>query len=71
MMFMMLLFWVVIIAGIVVLIRWLAISRHSRHSVHDAHGTESALDILNKRYVRGEISKQEFEDMRQDLQTRL
>lgn len=29
--------------------------------------TESALEILNKRYVREEISKQEFEEKRKDI----
>lgn len=28
---------------------------------------ESALEILNKRYVREEISKQEFEEKRKDI----
>lgn len=32
------------------------------------HGTESALDTLKKRYARGEISKDEFEQMKKDLQ---
>jgi len=29
--------------------------------------TESALDILKKRYARGEISKDEYEQMKKDL----
>jgi uncharacterized membrane protein len=30
--------------------------------------TESALDVLKKRYARGEISKQAFENMRRDIE---
>jgi putative membrane protein len=68
MMIMMFLFWAAIIVGIVFLIRWfVTASGPGQHAVI-GHGPESALDILKKRYARGEIGKQEFDEMRRDLQ---
>ncbi len=57
----MVLFWVLVISGVVYLVRWLM-------GQGIADRPESSLDILKKRYARGEISKQEFEAMRKDLQ---
>ena len=57
----MVLFWVFVIVGVVYLVRWLM-------GQGIASRPESSLDILKKRYARGVISKQEFEEMRQDLQ---
>ncbi len=60
MMLMMFAFWGVVIAGIVLAIRWLVSQgRESR--------TDTALDILRQRYARGEINKDEFEAKKRDL----
>jgi len=56
------LFWIVIV-GVVI---WALVALAGRGS---ARREESALDILKKRYARGEISKEEFEAKKQDLQT--
>lgn len=57
----MVLFWVVIVVGIVVLIKWAAGNAASRSE------NESAVEILKKRYARGEISKEQFERMKRDV----
>lgn len=59
----MILFWVVVIAGVVVAVRWWAPTRQNDRSL----GSETALDILEKRYARGEIDQAEYEQKRQDL----
>ena len=60
MMLMMLVFWAVVIAGLVLGIRWLV----SQSKVTQA---DSALQVLRERYARGEISKEEFDAKRKDL----
>ncbi|MBI1894626.1 MAG: SHOCT domain-containing protein [Candidatus Rokubacteria bacterium] len=60
MMLFVLLFWGVVIAGVVLGIRWLV--RQGRDSRPD-----SALDILRLRYARGEIDQEEFEAKKRDL----
>jgi putative membrane protein len=62
--FLMILFWAVIIIALVLLIS--AVVSGHRPSSH----TESALEILQKRYARGEIDKARFDAMRRDLQQR-
>ena len=58
-------FWIAVIVGIVFLIRWLVLA--IRPGSHGTAAGESALEILKKRYARGEINKEEFEEKRKDL----
>ena len=57
----MVLFWVLVILVFVSLIRWL--TGQGKDQIKE----KSALDILKKRYVKGEISKEEFEEKKKDL----
>jgi putative membrane protein len=62
----MVIFWILIIILIVLLIRRL-LSPGPAASHQDLIREDSALDILKKRYARGEIDKQEFEAKKRDL----
>lgn len=58
-------FWVAVIIGLVFLIKWV-VEQSRRPNVFEE---ESALDILKKRYARGEIEREEFEQKKKDLST--
>jgi putative membrane protein len=59
---MMLLFWGLIIAGAMLVIRWLVDQTRS-----PASGSEPARDVLKRRYAKGEITKEQFDAMKRDL----
>jgi len=62
---MMLIFW----GGLIILVFFLARAfAGSGNQRQGASTDETALDILKKRYARGELSKEEFESIRRDLE---
>ena len=64
-----LLFWIFIILGAIALIRW-ALQATSGKNRPDTYKSESSrpLEILKERYAKGEITREEFETMKNDLQ---
>lgn len=57
-------FWAALLTGVVLLVAWAF--RRSGPGGGPRAG-ETALDILKKRYARGEISREEFESIRKDI----
>ncbi|PKN61718.1 MAG: electron transporter RnfE [Deltaproteobacteria bacterium HGW-Deltaproteobacteria-15] len=62
----MLIFWILVIIGLVFLIKWLVQNTRAGSSSPRSESSR-ALDILKERYARGEIDKQEFEEKKRDL----
>ncbi|MHB8623263.1 MAG: SHOCT domain-containing protein [Sulfuricaulis sp.] len=62
--FFMILFWVVIIALVVQLMRWI---RGSSARTGQPSGN-SALDTLKERYARGEIGREEYQQKKRDVE---
>ena len=61
----MLLFWILVILGIAALIRWLLQPSPSRSS-----RDKTPLEIVQERYARGEIDREEYEQKKRDLEPR-
>ena len=57
-----LLFWILVVAGVVFIVKWM------RERGQETKPQESALDVLNKRYARGELDRETFEQMKKDIQ---
>lgn len=61
-MFFGLLFWIIIIVLAYLLIRWFVEQNKTRRGEE-----KSALDIAKERYAKGEITEEEFEEMKKRL----
>ncbi len=63
----MILFWILIIVGVIAIVRWLAAgtARQERDMSSPVHKT--AIEILRERYARGEIDREEFLQRLEDL----
>ncbi len=57
-------FWIFIVACAVLLVLWI-IGKSGRG--RQVQAEDSAMDILNKRYARGEITREQYEDMKKDI----
>lgn len=62
--FSMVIFWGLILFGIVVIVRWLGGGSGNMGLPKQ----KDALDILKERYARGEINQQEFQAKRRELE---
>ena len=58
-------FWLLVLLGLALAVRWLW-RAGSVIKVHPPQG-ESALEVLKKRYAKGEIGKEEYEAKKRDL----
>ena len=61
----MMVFWILVLVGLVFLIKWLVQTTNRVKS--DAGNGNRALEILKERYARGEIDTAEFETMKLEL----
>ncbi len=56
---------------IIVAIIWFISKSANQSNTSGRSVSKSALDILNERYARGEIDKNEFEKMKKDISTNI
>ncbi len=59
----MLLFWALVIVGIVTLVRWIG----AQGALGPRGSAGTPLEILKRRYASGEITKEQYESMKRDV----
>lgn len=60
-----LVFWALIISGVVLFVVWLA--RNAGRTTLGESSSDAPFSILKARYAKGEITKEQFDQMRRDL----
>ena len=60
---MMVVFWVLVITGVVLAVRWAT----GRGGWTRQDAPEQPVDILRRRYAAGELTKEQFETMKRDV----
>ncbi|MDK2834890.1 MAG: putative rane protein [Methanolobus sp.] len=63
-MFMMMLFWILLTIGIVLLVKWFIDQNKDQNEAKNM----TALEAAQLRYARGEISREEFEEIKNNLE---
>jgi putative membrane protein len=63
----MIVWWLVVIIGVAALVRWLF--AWNQHSNAGSSPPESALDIAQKRYARGEIDQEQYRALKRELES--
>ncbi|HKJ71827.1 MAG TPA: SHOCT domain-containing protein [Gammaproteobacteria bacterium] len=65
----MILFWILVILAIAALVRWLAVTgSHAGGGPGSGGGRRRALEVLEERYARGEIEREEYLQKKEDLE---
>ena len=60
-----LIFFILIIIGVIFLIVWIV--KKATYSGNEAKTGSSTLEVLKERYAKGEITKEQYEDVKKDL----
>lgn len=58
-------FFIAIIVGVILLIVWIV--KRTTHSTTEPKTDIKALEVLKERYAKGEITKEQYEDIKKDL----
>lgn len=64
MMIFMIIFWILVVIALVYFIRWMIGQKRTGFAQKPE---DTALEILKRRYARGDIGKEEFEEKKRDL----